>query len=906
MRKVIALLLLATSAQAASKVAIATGNFTTGATWATASAAAENLSHATTTTVGTGNTDSSTFVLLATAVQQYCVEMASRLITTGTMTVHLRDSTAGTNALSVTVNMSDLPTGGWICFDPGSSTTPGGVDSYLLRATCSNASCATLYVSSGTNLAREVVTTTTGAPAANDVPLITTGFHTGAGTSTSVLVTMDDTSGNSYGSTTPPDSIIIGDIGAWTNGTAASTTYTFKHKGVFNVYAGGQLSIGTSGTRVPSTSTATYTANVASNVDSGWVFSNGSIINAYGATKTVLATKMTADKSAAATVIALTSTSGWNNGDTLAFASTTRTYTQGESKVISTVDNSTQVTLTAGLTNAHSGTSPTQAEVVNLTRNVKFTGTSTSLQGYIFIGNTATVNFSYVETTLLGSSTANKRGIDITTTSSGALTFDSCSFHDSSASQAMGIVVSGSSHSNWNITNSVGYNFSQEGIDVAVSTVTSTWTISGNTFILSLSTSGNTGMFQLSDVQGTFTNNVAAGGWDGINISNTTQQTQGTWSGNTTHSSGRYGVVLGSLGSGASNIKSRFVLTNTTSWRNSNYGVTTGQAIWMPITIDGLTAFGNNAVNLALNALAPPSAIGNLLLKGLVLNGDTTFGTGSGILFVSGSTRGATSARIYNSQLGVASGILTTHSTCDLDVSNTGTALTQIVGSNVTLASSTPVLLATASANGVGDGIQTPALGPVVGINKYGGTTGDHRAWYTTGTAKTDTTAGLFRTASPSARLTPVNANLKLRSGAIYIPIANGTSTATLKAYVRESVSGDGAAYNGNHARLIILENDGAGANYTADYTCATATSAAAGAFELLQCTLPSVTDDAVLMAFIEVDGTAGWVNVSDVAITTTGTGLGNPKYFNFGEMWVGSGVSGTAGGGGGSYTFVQ
>ncbi len=473
-----------------------------------------------------------------------------------------------------------------ICFDPGSSTSPGGVDAYLIRVTCSTANCATLYVSSGTNLAREVVTTTTAAPGSGDVPIINVGLHTGAGTSTSTSVTMNDVSGTSYGSTTPPASIIVGDVGVWVNGTTAATAYTFKHKGVFFCGGGGQVSVGTSGTRVPSGSSATYTADVASNVDSGWVRADGCTWNAYGRTMASTITNLTSNVAAAGTVIAVTSTADWAVSDVLAFGSTTTTSTQSENKTVLTVDSATGATMTAGLTNAHSGTSPTQGFVGNLTRNVKFIGTSSSLQGYLFNGPTAIVNESYVELSFMGSGTANKRGYDIQTTT-GTTSVTNSSLHDFTAANSFIYISTGTSS---NITFSTNVVYSH-ALGFTIDPTSGTWTMNGNLFMKQSTT--NT----LGDVGGTFTNNVISSN-SAIGLTMTEAANLGTFSGNTLQSNNSDGGrVTNNLTTG---ITTPWVITNTTSWRNNSWGwVWLGYA--QNLTMDGYVAFGNNTANLLFN-----------------------------------------------------------------------------------------------------------------------------------------------------------------------------------------------------------------------------------------------------------------------------------------------------------------
>jgi hypothetical protein len=98
-------------------------------------------------------------------------------------------------------------------------------------------------------------------------------------------------------------------------------------------------------------------------------------------------------------------------------------------------------------------------------------------------------------------------------------------------------------------------------------------------------------------------------------------------------------------------------------------------------------------------------------------------------------------------------------------------------------------------------------------------------------------------------------------SGFKKVIASGGTLAASI--YVRKSVAGDGAAYNGNQPRLIVRKNVSAG--ITVDTVLATA-SAAAGTWEQLSGTTAAVTDDAVLEFYVDCDGTTGWVNIDDFA----------------------------------------
>ena len=159
---------------------------------------------------------------------------------------------------------------------------------------------------------------------------------------------------------------------------SASTAYIFESARVHVVvYNGGTLNVGTSGTPVPGTSTVLFEFQCTNAGDFGLVARNGSAVNMYGVPRTggsVFSwTKLTANLSASGTSLTTSDSTGWLSGDVIAIASTDQTASHIEKKILSGNASGTAISITVGVTNAHSGTSPTQAEVALLTRNVVFT-----------------------------------------------------------------------------------------------------------------------------------------------------------------------------------------------------------------------------------------------------------------------------------------------------------------------------------------------------------------------------------------------------------------------------------------------------------------------------------------------------------------------------------------------------
>lgn len=340
------------------RACIGTGNWTSAGTWgvvdSTSYLNAEHTVESLLTTAYSG-TRSAAFTPGAITISHIGVKLCERLGTTGTMSVQLELDTgdvavAGTE---VTIDVADLPTaletdinGGWIFFKLATPVLLLAATAYQVAAKTSSANQVDLWCNTtADNLSRALVTTTTGAPAAGD-DVIIGGEYTGSGTSNSFTVTMDETATTDYGAASTSlvtPSIAICSKGTLTFGTSSSTDYFLKQSGNVIVYSDGTLNMGTTGTPMPSTSTATLQFDCGANVDFGLTVRNGGTLVGQGAAKTVVWGYLNTDEAIAATVIGVVSSAGWEADDELCFASTTRTNTQCEKKTILTVDSGTQV-----------------------------------------------------------------------------------------------------------------------------------------------------------------------------------------------------------------------------------------------------------------------------------------------------------------------------------------------------------------------------------------------------------------------------------------------------------------------------------------------------------------------------------------------------------------------------------
>jgi hypothetical protein len=485
----------------------------------------------------------------------------------------------------------------------------------------------------------------------------------------------------------------------------------------------------------------------------------------------------------------------------------------------------------------HDGVSPTQAEVILLTRNVKLYGTSATLQAYIDIKATAIVDCDWAEDYWLGSATANKRGINIATTT-GTCSFMYCSRHTSPVASSQGWNMSGASGTGLTIQYCVSYN-------VANSHLLKSSTSSGYaTFdnIISMLTVDNTGIiFDFTDTTCVLSNIKIIGqrGQSGYGF-----RIQGS---NTLGYRFLDNIVIHSCENNCITGASAGIIfiSNLTMWRNGAIAINLiSGGEW---TINNCIAFGNASAHF--------QSTGAALINGVnwVLNGDSSFPTASGISGTSGKFI------LKNSSLGVASGIKTAHTQ---DISLGSNFFVELTLVNVILGSGTPIANQT-------------FLAPTSFISwqRLGTTAGNHGSALKCSTNIIDTT--IYNTASPSMRITPTSvasATQKAVSApdgrGFKVNVANG-QTCTPSVYFRASkaAAGDAANYTGNQPRLILKRNDAMG--ITADVVLDTGT-VAIGNWEQLTGTTAAVTDDGCLEFIIDCDyGTANsFINVDDFSAT--------------------------------------
>jgi hypothetical protein len=803
-----------------------------------------NDSEATTTALTTSYVASSNFTPGAVTVTHIGVKLSVRTGTTGTMSVNLRNTTAGADVAGtdVTINTADLPVaatadlnGGWHFFKLSSPVLLLAATNYAVQAKTSSSSQISLFSTATSNWARAIVTNATATPTTGD-DMIVAGEYTGAGTSNSFTVTWNITAATDYGSTpTAANSLLtpglaICNKGTLLVGTTAATTYQMKMSNSIIVYSGGIFSEASVATPMPRDSSFTGTLDCGVNVDYGilcrnlgtWIRQGQSRTSGKLFDKTLLNT----DEAANSTSLGVADDTGWLDNDLIAVASTTRTNTQCEQGTLNGNASSTTLTVDGfagtggGVLNAHSGTSPTQAEVILLTRNITWQGASSSLQGYVLIGATAIVDFDWCALRYMGSNTTNKRGFE-TGCTTGTQTYDYISHYDFVVSGSRGFSHTGTSGTGLTVNDYVSYNVAQEHFVNVANSGSSVL----NDFCGILNTTSNTQIYVFGDMGSTMTN-ITAAGCIQIGISLNESAAYGTISNIVTHSHANAGILWSNGGYGTINVLK--------SWRNITNGVAFSTQVTnslFEVTINDLLAFGNGNQNIRCG-------YGKVILNDAIVAGDTTFSTASGI-----SNQGNAANALFelnNCSFGPTSGIFVAHSSSDFALS--GCQYVQIDMENTTLTASTEIATQTG----------LPVSGYITSM-KHDGVSGANKTWKRQGTITIETTT-VPSGETTSVKLTPLISTEKLKStgknGGMKVKVLSGQAV-TFNCEVYED-----ASYNGARARLVVMRNEALG--ITADTVLDTATASSDLAWEALTGTTTTVTEDGTLQFYIDCDGTAG------------------------------------------------
>ena len=925
---------------------IANGNFDASSTWGVVDTTSLNTAYdipaillPTTTPTDRGTWVDTGITINGYGLKPYRFYSTATMNPAGTFTAVIRNVTDGVDVAntSVTVDVKDFKcyeeqtTGNrvtWTWFPTNGNVTLTAGKTYAIRISASANNLIYFTGSTTTVLLRMLSTTTTQAPANGDT-LVIAGYKTGAGTNSSITVTMNETSTTNYYGTRSNVGIIIGSHGVLTYGSSASTNYYLKVRGELQLGTQGTLNIGTSVNPIPTTSTAVLEFDCAAIYDSGLFADPEAVINVYGSAlyangnRTRLASNIGGSCTTVGTAVTrvtgqvytgLTGNVGIRSGNgaetiyTIASVSNDNALTLTGSagnrtealfrpvnvKSIETTtstgwlsgdpigifkgsrsnsDSGMYTTLTAdaiGTTLAindeidfakdTAGDSDWAVEIMNLKRNVKIRGISTSLTAFI-IARPGTHNIQHAEFTFFGqtSTTAPTAkhvvffpyGVQFSCADTYTSNINYVSAYNFGPSSVYNYFLNyntNNSGANWNYIDafSISLYLSRDGTVNLPNYSTHHW-VTGLNSALYIRHSSD----QVSDIRASTKVNDL--GWNDAN-----EHSGGFVKDCYFRNYATHGLTV------RTTQVRNYLLDNVKVSRAYGYGFdiqTTKSNLTMIDCEDigswsGGIVYGNNITynNTKLIRFNHTATAGNT----------TTYGISLGGVFIGDS---------YFSSCTWASVIANTGTGISIPDGNTNANLIDCKVVNGTIFNTVTGL----------------KYGNILAWLNYQQTSGDHRVFLSEGTYQTLATD--YRTTAPCLKVTPATLNAKTNTPVGFVPAKAGTNV-TVSVYVQTSTA---PAYNGNRARLMVKENALAG--ITADTVLDTATASSDGAYELLSGTISSISEDCVLEIYVDCDGTTGYILVDDFNASP----VQDTRGFNY---WEKSKPFVVPKGGGGSYVF--
>lgn len=868
---------------------IANGNFSSASTWGVV----DSLSFLDTraNTVSTVSTTSQTFSCNTSTVLGILLQLSyATSPPSGTIRTDLLN--AGTSAVlgSTIINASDLPLSnnvgqlGWVYFPfSGAAVSVVAGTGYQIRLTSTNA-VVLYFLTTTNNISRGLLTNTTQAAATNDILIINGGYSAISG-NYPITVTMDSTATTNTYST-----IYVDTRGKLSYGLSGNTNYFLRTNGSIFLRGKGELEIGNSVTRVPSTSSAILELS-ATSINTVGITIQGGTLTGYGNPITTRAKLANTLPLNSVTVTANTTTN-WKNGDLIGIPSTTRTNTNTDFLPL-TANSVGNILNVPPITVAHDSSIEGMytTDIAHFTRNLKINGNNSTAPCYISVGGyNSTINLDYVEMTNIGgNNTSLYTGyLLISNTTSGSTSITNSAFWYTGATALNHVYISSQSTAPYHsiiYSNNNVYNLTNGYVDIAV---------------------GATGIYSATTVA----NNIF------IRTPVDQRRINVVFSGNVMTSCAGTGLALNPITTG----NPSYVINNTNLNNNiihSNNGVGLNMGFFSPdrdITITNLLCFRNNGGGIIFNSpiysvpVSTNIGIPRIIFLSGITFGNTTAGVYTQGIFTSPALfqdcylfLGTTFTQSYGffSSGAAVSGM--DFYNCKFGLRPYGQPASALVF-NVGLSSNYGAKINAYNCFFSGGTLPTTNTNFSYEPNSFASmnhnnVSGDHRMYQYGGTITLDTV--IFSATSPSIRMTPAVSTAKTYTVPQKVPVSSG-ATCTVSVLVRKSVVSDGTAYNGSQPRLIVKKNYLGG--IMSDTLLTTGTTAN-GIWETLQGTTPRVIADCVLEFYVDCDGTTGWINV-DKWSSTTNNDTREMRYWIEGSPYVEIDYS-TSSGSGGEKSFV-
>jgi hypothetical protein len=367
---------------------------------------------------------------------------------------------------------------------------------------------------------------------------------------------------------------------------------------------GASMRVGTTSTKIAADKTATISID-CSGVDGKFGIQNYGELTIQGDDIPYDWCLLNSDVSGSETSITVDISTGWSAGDVIGIAPTQRNNAHSESMTISGVDGTT-IYLTSAISNPHSGTSPTQAQVINLTRNAVIQAKTSANPYYITCFSGSSVDADYALFKYIGANVTDKEGFDIQIISGGEANLSHCAF---SGGERYHVRLSDGA--NAVIDNCMMYGAGHHGILIGYTTGHAiTNNIVMNAGWYSVAGAGINGQ----RIYSTITGNIVTGSWGSGFWFECGKNPHKEFFNNTAHNNGS-GFFFRTVGN-----DELYWMSGITAWRNEGYGMTLRES--RDILLDNYTAFGNTGHNLVLTS----DTIGHIY-KNLIFDGDSSYAT---------------------------------------------------------------------------------------------------------------------------------------------------------------------------------------------------------------------------------------------------------------------------------------
>lgn len=414
------------------KVAAATGNWSTAATWNSVTNT-PTLHASTNITISTSNLFTATFT--APNTTNACTGallFINAIGSGGTVTITLQESTVDT-AAARSIAVTSLVAGTWVYFRFATpyvfTTTSAGAYRFKIVNAGAAGTTNAAADSGGSNIAYLATDNRTGAPGTTDDVWIC-----GQNQSTAITVTVD--SSQTIGSKTDTvlavqrtlgNAVSINNLGVLAWDTSADATLTCGGNIICN-NGSGELQMGTVASPMPAARLARLRFDMAASGNHGLrVFDTGKLIlqGAPKSSTSLWKAKLVSGVGTAASPLVVDAAVDWSVGDEIAISATSdnaTNYNENEYRFIITKNSATSYVVSstsggaeAALTHTHN----TNAWVLNIQRNILIDSIDSSEFYYINAVSTVdgNINVDWARFDLIGMGTSGKNAFQISVSS---------------------------------------------------------------------------------------------------------------------------------------------------------------------------------------------------------------------------------------------------------------------------------------------------------------------------------------------------------------------------------------------------------------------------------------------------------------------------------------------------------